>query len=435
MRTADIIMKKRNGGKLSKEELRFLISGYVSGEIPDYQVSAWLMAVYFQGMDAEETGLLTRLMMESGTIMDLSDLKGPLVDKHSTGGVGDKTSLILAPLAAACGAQIPMMSGRALGHTGGTLDKLESVKGYNISASEDDLKRIIREAGYAVIGQTAEVVPADRKMYALRDVTSTVESIPLITASILSKKLAEGAESLVFDVKCGSGAFMKTLEQAEILADSLVRTGESMGRKVIALITAMEEPLGRMVGNFLEVEESWNCLEGDGASDLMEVTLALCSRMLMASGICRDSEEALALCQHKIDSGEGADFFKKNMESQGGDWNWFIKSCGSWRAPVKAVFHAASDGYISEINAFQTGMCALGLGVGRNKADDPVQPHSGLHFLKKRGDAVKAGDPVCEVFALNDKDAERALSSLESIFSISPKELKYSSLILKELGA
>lgn len=435
MRTADIIMKKRNGGKLSEEELRFFISGYVSGEVPDYQASAWLMAVYFQGMDAEETGLLTRLMMESGKVMDLSDLKGPLVDKHSTGGVGDKTSLILAPLAAACGAQIPMMSGRALGHTGGTLDKLESVKGYNISASEDDLKRIIRVAGYAVIGQTAEVVPADRKMYALRDVTSTVESIPLITASILSKKLAEGADSLVFDVKCGSGAFMKTLEQAEILADSLVRTGESMGRKVIALITAMEEPLGRMVGNFLEVEESWNCLKGEGAADLMEVTLALCSRMLMASGICRDSEEALALCQKKIDSGEGADFFKKNLEAQGADWDWFIKSCGSWRAPVKGEFRAACDGYISEINAFQTGMCALGLGVGRNKADDPVQPHTGIHFLKKRGDAVKKGDPVCEIFAVNEKDAEKALLSLESIVSISHEELKSSSLILKELGA
>ena len=435
MRTADIIMKKRSGEKLSEKELQFLVQGYVSGEIPDYQISAWLMAVFFQGMDSEETGLLTRLMMESGEVMDLSDLKGPLVDKHSTGGVGDKTSLILAPLAAACGAQVPMMSGRALGHTGGTLDKLESIKGYTIDAAEDDLKRIIRRAGYAVIGQTAEVVPADRKMYALRDVTATVESIPLITTSILSKKLAEGADSLVFDVKCGSGAFMKTLEQAEVLAESLVNTGVAMGRRVIALITSMEEPLGRMVGNFLEVEEAWNCLQGEGPDDLMEVTLALCSRMLVAAGICRGSEEALELCRRKISSGEGADFFRKNLEAQGGDWEWFTSSCGSWRAPVRAEYRAGLSGYIDEIDAFQTGMCALSLGVGRNRADDPVQPHTGLHFLKKRGDAVKEGDLICEVFALNDSDAAAALEKLDSLVGVGANKPVESQLILKEFGA
>ncbi|MDC7234887.1 MAG: thymidine phosphorylase [Spirochaetales bacterium] len=435
MRTADIIMKKRNGGKLSEEELRFFIQGFVSGEIPDYQASAWLMAVYFQGMDPEETGHLTRLMMESGDVMDLSSLKGPLVDKHSTGGVGDKTSLILAPLAAACGAQVPMMSGRALGHTGGTLDKLESVKGYNVSVSQDELKDIIAAAGYAVIGQTEEIVPADRRMYALRDVTSTVESIPLITASILSKKLAEGADSLVFDVKCGSGAFMKTLAQAEELAASLVKTGESMGRRVIALITEMEEPLGRMVGNFLEVEESWNCLTGVGAPDLMEVTTALCARMLVAGGICGDSEEASALCRSKISSGEGADYFKKNMMAQGADWDWFLSRCGSWRAPVKADFRADRDGYIRDIDAFGTGMCALGLGVGRNKATDSVQPHTGIHFLKKRGAPVKKGDVICELFAVNEGDADKALTALESIVTIGSAPLEAKSLILKEIGA
>ena len=328
MRTADIIMKKRNGATLSEEELRFFINGYSCGEIPDYQAAAWLMAVFFQGMTPGETGLLTRLMMESGKVMDLSDLAGPLVDKHSTGGVGDKTSLILAPLAAACGVQVPMMSGRALGHTGGTLDKLESIKGYTIDADEASLKRIIGEAGYAVIGQTAEVVPADRKMYALRDVTSTVESIPLITASILSKKLAEGADSLVFDVKCGSGAFMKTLEQAEILADSLVKTGESMGRRVIALITSMEEPLGLTVGNFLEVEEAWNCLQGEGPSDLMEVSLALCSRMLQAAGLCRTAEEGKTLCEKSIADGSGADHFRKNLIAQGGTGNGLRRISG-----------------------------------------------------------------------------------------------------------
>ncbi|MDA3956099.1 thymidine phosphorylase [Oceanispirochaeta sp.] len=434
MRIVDIIMKKRDGAALTEEELRFFINGSVSGDIPDYQVSAWLMAVYFQGMNAEETGLLTRLMMESGKVMDLSDLAGPLVDKHSTGGVGDKTSLILAPLAAACGAQVPMMSGRALGHTGGTLDKLESVKGYTINASQGELKRIIGRAGYAVIGQTAEVVPADRKMYALRDVTATVESIPLITASILSKKLAEGAQSLVFDVKCGSGAFMKTLKDAEILAESLVNTGKSMGRRVIALITAMEEPLGNMVGNFLEVEESWNSLQGDGPDDLMEVTLALCSRMLLTAGICRDPDEAMDMCRQKIRNGEGADRFRENMIAQGADWDWFLDHAGRWRAPFKVEFRAPREGVIHEINAFKIGMCALGLGVGRNKADDPVQPHTGLHFNKKRGDSVVNGDLLCEIFALNEKEACQALASLEEAVIISPDPMTPESLILKEVG-
>jgi len=434
MRTADIIMNKRNGDSMTEDELRFFIDGYVSGEIPDYQAAAWLMAVYFQGMNPEETGLLTRLMMESGTVMDLSDLNGPLVDKHSTGGVGDKTSLILAPLAAACGAMVPMMSGRALGHTGGTLDKLESVKGYTIDASENALKKIIRQAGYAVIGQSASVVPADRKMYALRDVTATVESIPLITASILSKKLAEGARSLVFDVKCGSGAFMKDMASAEVLADSLVKTGRSMGRKVIALITSMEEPLGRMVGNFLEVEEAWNCLQGRGPDDLMEVTLALCAHMLRASGISKTSGEAMDLCRQKLESGEGAAKFRDNMIAQGADWEWFEKSVGSWRAPVKKVLKAPEDGYIMEINAYKTGMSALGLGVGRNRADDQVEPHTGFHFLKKRGDHVNRGDSLCEIFALTEAAADQALASMDDAFRYSRSIVPRESLILKVVG-
>ena len=434
MRTADIIMKKRNGGILSEEELRFFIDGYSCGEIPDYQAAAWLMAVYFQGMNSEETGLLTKLMMESGKVMDLSDLAGPLVDKHSTGGVGDKTSLILAPLAAACGVQVPMMSGRALGHTGGTLDKLESIKGYTIDADEASLKRIIREAGYAVIGQTEEVVPADRKMYALRDVTSTVESIPLITASILSKKLAEGADSLVFDVKCGSGAFMKTPEQAGILADSLVKTGESMGRRVIALITSMEEPLGRTVGNFLEVEEAWECLQGRGASDLMEVSLALCARMLLAAGICSTVDEGMTLCEARIADGSAAEHFRKNLIAQGGDWDWFQGQTGKWRAPVKVDYKAPGDGVVQVINAFRTGMCALGLGVGRNKAEDPVLPHTGLIFRKKCGDPVNTGDTICEIYAPDEASADRALKDLSEAIILGREEYVSSPLIMKELG-
>jgi len=434
MRTADIIMKKRNGGTLSEEELRFFIDGYVSGEIPDYQASAWLMAVYFRGMTPEETGLLTRLMMESGKVLDLSDLKGPLADKHSTGGVGDKTSLILAPLAAACGVQVPMMSGRALGHTGGTLDKLESVKGYTIDASEETLKRIIGRAGYAVIGQSEEIVPADRKMYALRDVTATVESIPLITASILSKKLAEGARSLIFDVKCGSGAFMKDMAAAQALAESLVQTGRSMGRNVIALITSMAEPLGTMVGNFLEVEESWNCLLGKGPEDLMEVTLALCAGMVRAAGICTSGREAMALCREKLENGEGAARFRENLIAQGGDWEWFLEHAGTWRAPVRKVLQSSGDGFVSTIDAYKTGMCALGLGVGRNRADDRVEPHTGLHFLKKRGDRVKKGDQVCEIFALTREAADRAHLLLNDAVEYSSDAPVAGSLILKTVG-
>ena len=433
MRAADIIMKKRDGGELTEAEIQFLISGYVQGDIPDYQVSAWLMAVFFQGMTPSETGVLTRLMMESGAVLDLSSLSGPLVDKHSTGGVGDKTSLILAPVAAACGLQIPMMSGRALGHTGGTLDKLESVKGYNINLNQDDIIRCISQSGYVVMGQTSEIVPADRKMYALRDVTSTVESIPLITASILSKKLAEGAEGLVFDVKSGAGAFMKNEDQARTLAESLVNTGRAMGRNVNAVITSMEEPLGRMVGNFLEVEESWECLNGRGPEDLMEVTLTLASRMLLVGGVCLNSEEALSLCREKIDNGEAADRFLANMEAQGGDSEWFLAQAGSWRAPESVKLKAWDDGFVRSIDAYTTGMCAVGLGVGRNKADDPVQPHTGILLLKKTGDPVKKNEALCEIFAVNKVQAQEAVDKMRAAFRIGADQPGRSSLILREI--
>ena len=434
MRTADIIMKKRNGGELSEAELQFLISGYVKGDIPDYQAAAWLMAVFFQGMTPAETGVLTRLMMESGAVLDLSALSGPLIDKHSTGGVGDKTSLILAPVVAACGLQVPMMSGRALGHTGGTLDKLESVKGYTINLDQDEIIRVIRESGYVVMGQTAEIVPADRKMYALRDVTSTVESIPLITASILSKKLAEGAEGLVFDVKSGAGAFMKTEKQAVALAESLVNTGRAMGRKIRAVITAMEEPLGQMVGNFLEVEESWDCLNGRGPEDLMDVTLTLASRMLVVGGVCSNSNEALSLCREKIDNGEAADRFLDNMKAQGGNPDWFKEQVGRWRAPVTAALKAWADGYVCRIDAFETGMCAVGLGVGRSKTDDPVQPHTGIRFLNKTGDSVKKDEVLCEIYAVDKRQAQEAVEKMRTAFVLGTEKPERSSLILREIS-
>ncbi len=276
MRAVDIIVKKRGspatptGAELSREEIKFLVDSYVRGEIPDYQVSAWLMAVYFNGMSFAETGALTEAMLRSGATFDLSGIPGPFVDKHSTGGVGDKISLPLAPIAAACGVRVPMMSGRALGHTGGTLDKLESITGYRTALSVPEFRDFLSRTGFAMTGQTKEIVPADRLLYALRDVTGTVESIPLITASILSKKVAEGADALVFDVKCGSGAFMKNIDDAERLAQSLAGTGRAMGKRIVALITAMDEPLGREVGNFLEIEESMDVLEGKGPRDVVE---------------------------------------------------------------------------------------------------------------------------------------------------------------------
>ena len=267
MRAVDIIMKKRDGGELSREEIASLIDGYVAGRVPDYQVSAWLMAVFFKGMTAPETADLTDVMLRSGSVLDLSGMTGPFVDKHSTGGVGDKVSLILAPMVAACGIKVPMMSGRALGHTGGTLDKLESIPGYRTALSQAEFRDFITKDGFAMTGQTAEIVPADKKLYALRDVTASVESIPLITASILSKKVAEGAEALVFDVKSGPGAFMKTPERAEALARSLVGAGTAMGKRVVGVITDMTEPLGLKVGNFFEIEEALDCLEGFGPDD------------------------------------------------------------------------------------------------------------------------------------------------------------------------
>jgi pyrimidine-nucleoside phosphorylase len=306
VRAVDIILKKRNGGELTTEEIRFLVRGYVDGEIPEYQASAWLMAVFFRGMTGRETGDLTQEMIASGATLDLSGITGPFVDKHSTGGVGDKVSLILAPLAACFGVKIPMMSGRSLGHTGGTLDKLEAIPGYTIARDAGDFRRILAETGFAMTGQSREIVPADRLLYALRDATGTVESVPLITASILSKKFAEGADSLVLDVKCGSGAFMKTVDEAHALAQSLAAAGRGLGRKIVCVITDMNEPLGRMVGNFLEAEESALCLRGQtaGREDLMELTFRLAAWMLVVGGVCGAVDEAEEACRRRLASGE-----------------------------------------------------------------------------------------------------------------------------------
>ncbi|MDR1178557.1 MAG: thymidine phosphorylase, partial [Spirochaetaceae bacterium] len=345
MRAVDIIMKKRSGGELSEEELRFLISGYVAGSIPDYQVSAWAMAVFFKGMTSRETAALTSVMLNSGEVMDLSGIQGPFVDKHSTGGVGDKTSLILAPLAASLGIKDPMMSGRALGHTGGTLDKLEAIPGYRTNLSQKEFREILIQDGFAMTGQTREIVPADRLLYSLRDVSGTVESIPLITASILSKKVAEGAGALVLDVKYGSGAFMKDAKDGEALARSLVDTGAAMGKKIVALLTDMDEPLGNMVGNFLEVEESLDCLEGKGPPDLMELTLELAARMAVLGGKAAGPSEGRHLCEEALKGGKPRRLFLDNIRSQGGDPEAFLSMRGVYRSAVQGEVLAKETGF------------------------------------------------------------------------------------------
>jgi len=435
MRAVDVIMKKRGGAQLSREEIAVIVNGYVSGSIPEYQVSAWLMAVFFQGMTPGETADLTDLMLRSGKTMNLEGLEGPFVDKHSTGGVGDKVSLILAPIAAACGVRVPMMSGRALGHTGGTLDKLESIPGYKTGLSEAQFRDYIKKDGFAMTGQTAEIVPADKKLYALRDVTATVESIPLITASILSKKVAEGADALVFDVKSGPGAFMKTVEDAERLAQSLVRTGTAMGKRIIGVITDMSEPLGRMVGNFFEIEETLDCLEGKGPADLMEVTMRLTGWMLVAGGKAKGIDEALVLCEKSLASGRPLELFMDNVRTQGGDAKKMLALRGNYRSKFRGELRAPSAGFVASIDAYKIGLSGVYLGVGRDTAADPVYPDVGFIFAKKAGDAVAKGDLVAEIYGKDEASLAAAKSMIESALVVGPARPKAGSLIIKEISA
>lgn len=434
MRAVDVIMKKRAGAELSRAELEFLISGYVAGSIPEYQVSALLMAVFFKGMTAAETADLTDIMLHSGDVMDLAGIPGPFVDKHSTGGVGDKISLPLAPIVAACGAKVPMMSGRALGHTGGTLDKLESIPGYLATLPLPRFREGLIGEGFAMTGQTASVVPADKKLYALRDVTATVESVPLITASILSKKVAEGADSLVFDVKCGPGAFMKTHAEARALARSLVDTGGAMGKKIVAVITDMTEPLGLTVGNFFEIEESLDCLEGRGPDDVMDLTLRLGGWMLVTSGIAGTPEEGAEACREAVRSGRALGLFLANVRRQGGDADRMLALRGTWRSPHRAELRAPTDGWIAGIDAWSIGLAGVHLGVGRNTTADSVHPDVGFIFEKKRGDRVKAGDLVAGVYGKDEASLEPAMALARSALRVAPEAPQARGLILEELG-
>jgi pyrimidine-nucleoside phosphorylase len=414
MRAVDLIRTKRDGGRLDKAALEWFVAGVTDGSLPDYQASALLMAIVLRGMTAEETGFLTDAMVRSGVRVEYPGLAGIPVDKHSTGGVGDKTSIILAPLAAACGAPVPMMSGRGLGHTGGTLDKLESIPGFRTGLSLDDLRHAIQTIGCALIGQTSDVAPADRKLYALRDVTGTVESIPLITASIMSKKIAEGIGGLVLDVKYGDGAFMKTEADARALARSLVDTGELAGVRTEALLTRMDAPLGRAVGNALEIVESIETLKGSGPADLEALSVEFAARMLVLSGLEPDVDKAGVRVKQALSSGAGLEKLREIIANQGGDPRVVDDYSRLPAAPDKDLFTAPRDGVVVAMRAEAVGRAAVGLGAGRDRLDAAVDPAVGFIVVAPVGARVKAGDPIVEIHHRNGHglaDARRLLDT------------------------
>lgn len=403
MYATEIIQKKRDGQENSAEEIQFLIGGGLSREVPPYQLSAWLMAVFFQGLNAAETEALSRTLIQSGRVLDFSDLKGPVVDKHSTGGVGDKTSLVVAPLAAAAGVFVPMISGRGLGHTGGTLDKLESIPGFRTNLSLPEFRQTVSNCGLALIGQTDELAPADRMLYALRDVTATVESIPLIVASIISKKAAEGLDGLVLDVKTGSGAFMKSANEALHLAQALVGLARSLGIRTTALITDMSQPLGLKVGNALEVQECVETLKGGGPTDLRELCLELAAHMIALARREEDFEVARAAALQHLESGRAAEKFQELIAAQGGDPRIVDRPQLLETAKKVFEFKAVQDGYVSALRADFLGIAAMRLGAGRERVDSEINPAVGLELVKKVGDRVLQGEVLLK-FHYDDED-------------------------------
>jgi pyrimidine-nucleoside phosphorylase len=418
LRAVDLIRTKRDGGQLDRAALEWFVAGVTDGSLPDYQASALLMAIVLRGMTAEETAGLTDAMVRSGVRVEYPGLPRVAVDKHSTGGVGDKTSLILAPLAAACGAPVPMMSGRGLGHTGGTLDKLESIPGFRTGLSLDELRHAVETIGCALIGQTSEVAPADRKLYALRDVTGTVESIPLITASIMSKKIAEGIGGLVLDVKCGDGAFMKTEQDARALARSLVDTGELAGVRTEALLTRMDAPLGLAVGNALEIIECIETLKGNGPADLEELSVELAARMLVLSGVTPDVAAADARVRDALRSGAGVEKLREIIANQGGDPAVIDDYRRLPAAIDRDLVVASRDGVVVAMRAEGVGRAAAGLGAGRDRLDATIDPAVGFRIVAPVGTAVKAGDAIVEIHHRNGHGLADARRLLEAAIQI-----------------
>lgn len=424
MHVTDLIRKKRDGGELERTEIEFLIAGYTRGSIPDYQISAWLMAVLLRGMTRAELAALTECMLHSGQILNFAELPAAKVDKHSTGGVGDKTSLVIAPVVAAGGLYVPMISGRGLGHTGGTLDKLESISGFNVNLSADEFRGVLRQCGAAMIGQTAEIAPADKKLYALRDVTGTVESPYLICASIMSKKLAEGIDALVLDVKTGSGAFMKAEKDAVFLAELMVETGQRLGKKVTALITDMNQPLGRAVGNALEVIECVDVLNGKGPEDLRELCLVLCAWMFLLGGRTKTLEEGRNLAEAMISSGKARDKFREMTRLQGGNSAVIDDPKLLSRARHTADVPSPASGYVSAMMSEKIGTACVLLGGGREKKEDVVNPAVGIMVHKKLGDKVNPGESLCTVHYNSADRLEVAKSLIAGSYTIGPEPPK-----------
>ena len=420
MRVVDLIRRKRDSGELTREEIEFLVAGYTTGEIPDYQMAAWLMAVVLKGMTRAELAALTEAMLHSGKTLDFSDLPARKVDKHSTGGVGDKTSLVIAPVVAAGGLLVPMISGRGLGHSGGTLDKLESIRGFNVNLSLAEFRRLLASCGCALIGQTAEIAPADKKIYALRDVTGTVESPYLICASIMSKKLAEGIDALVLDVKTGSGAFMKKEQEAVYLAELMVETGRRMGKKVVALITDMDQPLGRKAGNALEVEEALEVLNGAGPEDLRELCLELAAWMFFLGGRSDTLAAGKELAAEMIASGRARDKFREIIRLQGGDAAVVDHPDRLPRARQTLSVKSATSGYVAGVQCEQLGIACVVLGGGREKKEDSIDPAVGLAFHKKVGDPVKRNEQLCTIHYNSEARLEEARRLVEQSYRIEP---------------
>jgi len=423
MRLVDLIRKKRDGQELSVPEIEFIVRGYTAGELPDYQISSWLMAVLLKGMTRAETAALTQAMLHSGEVLEWNELPQKKVDKHSTGGVGDKTSLILAPIVAAGGLVVPMISGRGLGHTGGTLDKLEAIPGFNVNLSSDEMRKVLAACGACMIGQTASIVPADKKMYALRDVTGTVESPALICASIMSKKLAEGIDALVLDVKIGSGAFMKEEAAAAHLAQLMVETGEQMGKKVVALLTDMDQPLGRAVGNATEVVECIEVLKGGGPEDLTNLTLELSAWMFYLGERTKTVEEGRTLAESLIANGAALKKFGEMVRLQGGDPRVLENTSLLPTARNKVDVKSPAAGYVSAMDAEKIGVASLVLGGGRSTKEDVIDPAVGVIVHKKVGDRVAAGEPLCTVYYNSNSQLQESRTLIEVSYTFSAAPL------------
>lgn len=422
MRMYDLIVKKKNGNSLTEEEIKFIVKGFTNGEIPDYQMSAFLMAICLKGMNKEETIALTLAMAESGDVLDLSEIEGVKVDKHSTGGVGDKTSLVLSPMVASLGVPVAKMSGRGLGHTGGTIDKLESFKGFSTSIPTEQFFQDVNRMKLAIIGQTANLAPADKKIYALRDVTATVDNISLIASSIMSKKIASGADVIVLDVKTGSGAFMKTLEDSIALASAMVEIGNGAGRETYAIITDMNQPLGRTVGNAIEVEEAIETLKGNGPEDLLEVSLILGSYMLLGAKKVKTPKEGRELLLSTIKDGSALEKMAEFVRAQGGDDSGVYNTKLLPQASIKDEVLSTSEGYVSNIVTDEIGMTSLILGGGRETKDSIIELGVGIRIHKKLGDKVNVGDSLATLYANDEAKLKAAKERFLSAYTISSKK-------------